>query len=350
MNILLTRTDRIGDVVLSTPAIKVVRDKYPDAYIAFMVRPYAKDIVDGNPYLDEVIIYDKYGKHKSFLSTFFFSFGLRRKKFDLAIALHPTNRAHMIFFLAGIPERVGYDRKMPFFFTKKVPHLKQEGKKHELEYTLELLELAGISGKDKGLFVPVHENDISKIEAILSEHHVGKDAPLIAINPGASCPSKKWPPENFATVAEALAEKYKARIIIIADKENSQLAERVAGGMKHEPLNLSGKTTVGELAALLSKCALFISNDSGPVHIACAVGTPVISIFGRKDPGLSPKRWGPTGARSVVFHKDVGCNPCLAHNCDKGFKCLSAITTDEVLRAAEGLLADAKHVGPSYAP
>ncbi|NQU95891.1 MAG: lipopolysaccharide heptosyltransferase II [Candidatus Omnitrophica bacterium] len=338
MRILLTRTDRIGDVVLSTPAIKAVRDKYPEAHIAFMVRPYAKDIVDGNPYLDEVIIYDKYGKHKSILSTILFALRLKKKKFDKAFMLHPTNRVHLVAYLAGIPERIGFDRKMPFLLTKKVPHIKQEGKKHELEYTLDLLASIGIEAKDKELFVPVHENDIEKVEKLLTEHHVGSDIPLIAVNPGASCPSKRWKPENFSEVCDNLASKYKARILIVSDQASKEFADKVVSGMKYEPVNLAGRTTVGELAALLSKCKLFISNDSGPVHIACAVETPVISIFGRKDPGLSPKRWGPTAEKSATFHKNVGCDPCLAHNCKINFKCLEAITSVEVLSAAEKLL------------
>ncbi|MEE9500248.1 MAG: hypothetical protein V3V42_03020, partial [Candidatus Omnitrophota bacterium] len=185
MRILLTRTDRIGDVVLSTPAIKAMRDKFPASYIAFMVRPYAKDIVEGNPYLDEVIIYDKYGKQKSLFGTIKFAFELRKKKFDRAFMLHPTNRVHLISYLAGIPERIGYDRKLAIFLTKKIPHLKENGKKHELEYTLDLLNSTGIEAKDKELFVPIHEKDIGKIEKILEEYHVGKNVPLVAVNPGA---------------------------------------------------------------------------------------------------------------------------------------------------------------------
>lgn len=338
MKILLTRTDRIGDVALSTPAIKAVRDKFPDSYIAFMVRPYAKDIAEANPYLDEVIIYDKYGRQKSLFNTIKFALKLRRKKFDKAFMLHPTNRVHLIAYLAGIPERVGYDRKLAFFLTKKIPHLKQEGKKHELEYTLEVLKSAGIEAKDKELFVPVHENDIRRVEKILEEYHVGKDALLIAINPGASSASKRWAPQNFAILSDKLAGTLKAKILIVSDKKNTEFADAVAGGMKCECVNLAGKTTVGELTALLSKCRLFISNDSGPVHIASAVGTSVISIFGRSDAGLSPKRWGPRGEKSVVFRKDVGCKTCLAENCNLGFKCLEAITPDEVFKAAEDLL------------
>ena len=338
MRILLTRTDRIGDVVLSTPAIKAVRDKYPDSHIAFMVRPYALDIVQGNPYLDEVIVYDKYGKQKSLLNTIKFARSLRKKEFDLAIMLHPTNRVHIISYVAGIPERVGYDRKLSFLLTKKVHHLKQEGKKHELEYTLDLLKEIGIESKDKELFVPLHERDLLKIESFLDEHHVGRDVPIIAINPGASCPSKRWSPKNFATLSDDLAGKYKARIVIVGDEINKEFAKQVEDEMIHEPINLSGRTTVGELTALFSKCKLFVSNDSGPVHIACAVGTPVISIFGRKDPGLSPERWGPRGEKSVFFHKDVGCTVCLAHNCKIGFKCLEAVTPSEVIEASHKLL------------
>jgi heptosyltransferase-2 len=338
MRILLTRTDRIGDVVLSTPAIKAVRNAYPDAHIAFMVRPYAREIVEGNPYLNEVIVYDKYGKHRNIVNTVRFALGLRTKKFDLAIMLHPTTRVHLMAYLAGIPERVGYDRKAAFLLTHRASHLKQEGKKHESEYTLELLRAIGIKEIDKTPIVPLHKGCMKRIETILDEHHVGRDVALVAVNPGASCPSKRWAPKNFAFVCDGLAGAYKTRTIIVSDEGNSEHARQVAESMRYEPVNLSGKTSIGELAALLSKCTLFISNDSGPVHIACAVGTPVISIFGRKDPGLSPKRWGPIGAGHIVFHKDVGCDICLAHNCRAGFKCLKAITPTEVLEAAKRII------------
>ena len=338
MRILLTRTDRIGDVVLSTPAIKAVRDAYPDSHIAFLTRPYAKDIVEGNPYLDEVIVYDKYGKDKSLSGTVGFAFELKKKKFDLAIMLHPTNRVHLMAFLAGIPKRVGYDRKLSFLLTKRAPHTKETGRMHEVDYTLDLLRRTGIETQDKELFVPVQENSMREVDRLLEEYHVGKDALLVAINPGASCPSKRWLPENFAKVSDALAGSLKARIIIVSSMENKEFAASVARGMKYEPVNLAGRTGVAALTALISKCRLFISNDSGPVHIACAVGTPVISIFGRKDPGLSPRRWGPTSHKSRVFHKDVGCKVCLAHKCEVGFRCLGAVSPDEVLAGARELL------------
>jgi ADP-heptose:LPS heptosyltransferase len=124
----------------------------------------------------------------------------------------------------------------------------------------------------------------------------------------------------------------------VAGGSDKEIGDKVSSLLDANCLNLSGRTTVGELASVLRRSKLFISNDSGPVHVACAVGTPVIAIFGRSDRGLSPKRWGPIGKQDVVLRKDVGCEECLAHRCARGFKCLEAITVDEVVAAAEKIL------------
>ncbi len=338
--ILIIRLDRIGDVVLSTPVIKAVRDAYPESYIAFMVRPYARDIVRGNPYLNEVIIYDKEADEKGFIGNLKFILKLRAKKFDMAMVLHPTTRTHMIAFLAGIPERIGYDKKMGFLLTKRIPHTKQFGLKHEIDYTLDISRYIGIDAKDSTLYMPVSENSEYKIKNIFNSKNFKDEDILIIINPGASCPSKRWNTENFIKTANALIDKYNAKIIVISGAKERVFGDKVAGGIAKNVLNLSGATTVGDLASVLRRARLIISNDSGPVHIACAVGTPVIDIFGRSDRGLSPVRWGPTGKRDIVLHKDVGCDVCLAHNCKIGFKCLKAITVEEVLTAADKILGE----------
>lgn len=338
--ILIIRTDRIGDVLLSTPVIKAVRGNYPYAYVAMMVAPSARDIVDGNPYLDEVIIYDKDGIHKSWFSSLKFTFNLKKKNFDLAIVLHPTNRVHIITFLAGIPERVGYNKKFGFLLTRIVSDEKRFGKKHESEYALDMIRTLGMEIKDKSFFMPIKKESEEYIERLLQDDGVtGKDR-LLAIHPGASCPSKRWPLERFAQVADRLIKDCKLKVIIISSPNPEQvgIAQRVTQLMLNKPIDLSGKTTVSQLASLLKRCTLFISNDSGPVHIASCVGTPVVDIFGRNEPGLSPTRWGPLGKDDVVLHKEVGCIECLAHNCQKDFACLKAITADEVFKAAILLL------------
>jgi heptosyltransferase II len=336
--ILIVRTDRIGDVVLSTPVIKAVRDAYTGSHIAMLVRPYARDIVEGNPYLNEVIVYDKSGSEKDLRGNIRFIDMLKNKRFDLAIMLHPTQRTHMVAAFAGIPVRVGYDRKCGFLLTKRIPHTKQFGLKHEIDYALDMLRYIGIAPKDRSLYMPVNKESESRIEKLLGDNGIRTADTVIAVNPGASCPSKRWACENFAAAARGLIKKYGAKIIIIAGRDDQAYGDKTASLIGKGCLNLSGKTSVADLASVLKRAKLFISNDSGPVHIACAVGTPVIAIFGRSDRGLSPDRWGPSGKNDIVIHKDVGCDVCLAHSCRIGFKCLEAITAEEVLKAADQIL------------
>lgn len=336
--ILIIRTDRIGDVLLSTPAIKALRRKFPQSYIAMMVRPYARDIVLGNPYLDEVIIYDKYAAQRKFWKSIRFAWSLREKKFDLALILHPTNRVHMAAFLAGIKKRVGFNRNLSFLLTDKIGHRKQEGQKHELEYTLDVIRSLGIEVEDKALFMPVRKDSEMHIDEFLAAQGIERGEKLIALHPGASCPSKIWPKERFAQVADRLSEQFKVKIAVVAGPDDVDTGKGVIGLMHSACIDATGKTTVSQLASLLRRCCLFVSNDSGPVHIASAVGVPVVAIFGRSQPGLSPLRWGPTGRHDIVLHKDAGCQACLAHNCQKGFACLKSISVQEVLSAAEDLL------------
>ncbi len=336
--ILIARTDRLGDVVLSTPVIKFLREKYPRAYIAFMVRPENRDVVANNPYLDEVLLYDKNHYHKSLFKTLVFALGLRKKKFDTAIALHPENRVHIMLFVAGIPVRIGYDRKLGVLLTKRLPHHKQEGLKHEIDYNFELIKELGLDteGADRRPYMVTSSADKELVDSVLRDHDLKRD--MIAVHPGASCPSKRWMPERFAEVAKRLSREYKADIVLVGGDETVEYSRVVASSIGPEARNFTGMLRVGELAELLSRCRVFISNDSGPVHVAVARGTPVVVIFGRKDPGLSPRRWGPVGADSVVLHGDAGCSVCKAHNCEKEFECLKAVTAEDVFKAAEELL------------
>ena len=336
--ILIVRTDRIGDVLLSTPVIKALRDAYPNAYIAMMVGPAARDIVEGNPYLDEAVVYDKDGRHKTWMESVRFARTLKKKKFDLAVILHPTNRVHLVTFLAGIPKRVGYDRKMGFLLTDRLSHTKQLGEKHELEYSLDIVRYLGIEPQDKNLFMPLRPESEEWASEFFTKEGIEETDRLLAVHPGASCPSKIWPSERFAETADRLADKYRLKIILIAGPKDIGLVQNVIKNLRHPAIDLSGKTSVSQLASILKRCQLLISNDSGPVHIASGVGIPVISIFGRNQNGLSPTRWGPRGKKDRVLHREVGCRECLAHKCGKGFACLKAITAQEVTQVADSIL------------
>ncbi len=333
----------MGDVILSTPVIRSLRVMHPDAYLAMMVRPEHRELVEGNPDLNAVILYDKEGAEKSWWGSLRFARSLRRHRFDAALILHSTNRVILVSWLAGIRRRVGYARRLPWLLTDSIPYIKREGNRHELEYNLHLLRLIGPStgsgqAIDRNLFVPTTPAQEASVAAFLRDHRLSGSEPLIILHPGASCPSKRWPARRYASVGDYMAQRRGARIVVVTGSGEGSFGEAVVRRMKQPAVPAFGRFSLGELACLFRKARCLISNDSGPVHLACAVGTPVVSIFGRWGGGLSPTRWGPTGPKSVVLHHDIGCRPCLAHRCTIGFACLEAVTEEEVIAAAEGLI------------
>lgn len=321
--ILVVRTDRMGDVLLSTPVIKNLRDNFPGAYIAVMVKDSLVDLLRNNPYLDEVIAFDKKQKHKGLINSVRFARELKKRNFDLALILHPTFRVHLILFFAGIKQRIGYDKKWGGLNTRILKHTKQFGQKHESEYALDFLKELGIEDFDKNLFMPVYRESEKWADDLLAERKLD-NSKIITVHCQASCPSKIWPKEYFDDLIEKVIKDYSTHIIYIGEKPDQGIEEREGR------INLTGKTNISQLASIIKRSRLFISNDSGPVHMAVALGVPVISIFGRKQPGLGPKRWGPLGENSVSLHKDIGCQICLAHDCKKEFACLKAVDPKEV--------------------
>ncbi|MBI2094338.1 MAG: lipopolysaccharide heptosyltransferase II [Candidatus Omnitrophica bacterium] len=338
--LLLIRLDRLGDVVLSIPTIEMLRRYFPHVFLAIMVRPACKDVVENHPALNELLLYDKEGTDGTWLGTVRFAKKLRRFQFDMALVLHPSSRSHWIPWLARIPIRIGFNRKSPWLLTHRLPHEKQEGQKHEALYTLGTLRIFGITPIENPPppVIILQPAAIRRVKTLLQEAGLKTQESLIAIHPSASCISKRWMPERFAQVADWLVQNDGAKVCLIAGAEDRSLADAVARLMRQPSLNLAGKLTVAELAALLTQCRLLLSNDSGPVHVAAAVGIPVVDIFGRNQQGLSPKRWGPLGKGHVVLHKEVGCITCLAHRCDIEFLCLTALTADEVYRAVKSVL------------
>lgn len=342
--ILVIRLDRIGDLVLSTPVLTALRDAFPGAAVSVMVQPVCEDLVQGHPAVHEVIVYDKRGKHRSPFQTMRFALSLRSHKFDVALVLHPTNRSHWIVWLAGIPTRIGYARKLgAWLLNRPLVHRKQEGTRHERDYTLELLKPLGITPRAIPPTVALQDKAKSSVEAMLTQASIPSTHRLVTIHPSASCPSKRWLPERFAQVADRLIEEQGVSVCIVAAATELVHAEAVKRAMRRDAVMLAGKLSVAELTACLVRSELLVSNDSGPVHIAAAVGTAVVDIFGRNQRGLSPQRWGPIGEGHIILHKDVGCVTCLAHNCDIQFRCLTELTVDEVYQAAASLLNRTAH-------
>lgn len=335
--ILVTRTDRIGDLVLTTPVFKALREKFPSAWIAALVFIEHRDIVKGNPYLDEVILYDKKGSEKGVLGQILFASMLRRKKFDLVIHCHGTNRMHLASWLAGIPRRLGYERRAPWALTHVHPYDKKAGQKQEAEYLFHLLEPLGIARPDKiEMFFPLSERAERSLENLLFHYQVSKEKPWVILNPAASDITKMWPAEKFAEFAARLQKEMPCVFFAIGALNDRPVVESLREKSKVPIVDLGGKLTLGMLGSLLKRSTLLVSNDSGPVHIATAVGTPVVSIFGRYEPGLGPDRWRPLGEKCRVVAKDVSDVPLS----ERKFTYIDEIAVEEVYRAAKDLLQD----------
>jgi len=332
LRVLVTRTDRLGDLVLSTPVFEALRRKFPKALISALVFQENREVVEGNPHINEVILYDKKGREKGLWGQARLAFKLGAQKFDLVIHLHATNRMHLLTWAAGIPRRLGWRRKCAWALTHSFPDVKKEGLKHEAFYNFDLLEPLEIyaqAGKIRA-YVPRNEKNRRSLDELLAHRGLHTKKPWVVFNPAASCPSKIWPAERFAELADQIQTRYAVECLVIGTRGDRALTERMIKAAKAPIHDLSGSLSIGTLAELLSRTGLLISNDSGPVHLANAVGAPVISIFGRNQAGLSPLRWGPLDPSSRVVWKDAGCETCAAHLCPIHFLCLDVISVSDV--------------------
>jgi lipopolysaccharide heptosyltransferase II len=339
-NILIVRLDRIGDAALSFPAVTAVRAKYPNARITWLVRPAVRELVERCPDSDEVIEYDysKKGRHRGLLGWLSLVRQLRRRGFDMTFVLHPTARSHVTAAASGIPYRAGYSARGGWMLTHRIQDLRRDGYQHESRYAQDVVRALGIPSTDAAPRLLLYREDHLSAEALLRRAGADPERPYAVFHAGSSSESKCWPREHFLTLAREFAAKG-CQVVWTGDGStrqiNAWLAERVASS------DLTGLTSVPALGALCRNAVVTISNDSGPAHVAAAAGARVLSLFGRKEPGLSERRWAPLGADVRALRKDVGCVVCLADRCPIGFECLRALEPGAVWEAASELIARA---------
>ncbi len=281
-NILVVRNDRFGEFLLNIPVFRALKEAYPDAQLTLAVNPAVRELAECIEYADKVAVWDDNFKK-----------GLRKHKFNLCIVLNPTKEAHVLSFWAGIPKRVGYDRKWGILLTHKMPDNKNLGLKHEVEYNLDLVGLLGVKTPDKSISLgklPVCKNP--------------KYAEAVVIHPFTSDPVKQWPIERFQQLAKDLSNQGGLRVLIVGKDEGGG---REFDDLGNNIINLINKTTLVGLAQVLKQCKLLISCDSGPMHLAVAVGTPVVALFRNDLVGKTSKRWGPWGKGHIVIERsDLG--------------------------------------------
>lgn len=320
-----------GDCVLLTPAFKAIKQKYNTSYVAVMAPQRVSGLFEDNPSIDEVIIFDEKETHKSLKSKVAFIKELKEKEFDAAFLVHRSFTRALICLLAGIKKRIGYKRlKNSFVLTDKIDLPDEDI--HRQDYYLHLFEGAGINIDDRTPQVFIPEAARESAKKLLSQ--IQDVSRLVGINVAANWPLKRWPKEFFGRLADRLIDELGAQVVFIGDDKESELIEDVMASMKKEAYNLCGKTTLKELAALMDNCRLFLSNDSGPAHLAASLSIPTLVLFGPTSSSIT----SPRGGAVMIIQKDSGCKiPCYKLDCKDNI-CMKNITVDEVFSEAKKVL------------
>ncbi len=326
----------LGDVLFSTPALKALRMANPDAFIAVIVHPRTKEILENNPNIDELIVFDERLKDRHLLGKLKFVSQIRKKKFDTVYLFHRSFTRSMLMALAKIPNRIGYKAKKRtgLLLTKKISLPKQN--LHRVEYFLNILKNTGVPCQSNEYEFFLDDASRKRIGEFLAAKLIAPTDFTIVLNPGGNWDLKRWGPERFSQSANELMSKFKAKIIITGSAKDLPLARQIASKMKEPPIITCGETSLKEFGALIERSKLFISADSGPMHIAVALGTPTIALFGPTSPEIT----GPIGKGKIkVIHKDIGCIiPCYNVKC-KDNRCMQAISVEDVLKAAQDIIA-----------
>jgi heptosyltransferase-2 len=342
MKIMIRATNWVGDAIMALPALRAIRQRHPDATISIVARPYVADIYREQQVCDELIPYDPNGEHHGWSGGEKLASELRNCKFDVALLLQNAFDAAWLAWRAQIPQRIGYARDArSLLLTKAIPVPKPgEIPPHEKFYYLELLCRAGwLDRLTDEPHITLRVPDATRHRALQTLLEAGSrpHATRIAVGAGASYGSAKcWPPDRFAKALNALLSRTDADVILFGTPSELPVSAAIAAGLQRAPINLTGKTSIADLPALLSQCHLFLGNDSGAMHVAAAVGLPVVAVFGPTD----PKGTAPVTPRVTIVQQKPYCSPCFLRCCPTDHRCMTAVTPVMAESALQSALAE----------
>ena len=328
MKILIRATNWVGDAILALPALRAVRKRFPDGQIAIVARPYVAEIYREQGIGDELVAYEPNGRHRGWRGKELLARELRAKKFDVALLLQNAFDAAWLAWRAGVPQRIGYARDGRSFLLTKAIKVPKRGEipPHERFYYLELLRRAGwIEQLQDDSHIALHVPDAARHRALqtLVEAGARSNALRVAVGAGASYGSAKcWPPDRFAKALNDFLSHKDADVILFGTVAEASVSSAIASEMRRPPIDLTGKTSIAELPSLLSQCHLFLGNDSGAMHVAAAVGLPVVAIFGPTD----PEGTAPVTPRASIAQQKPYCSPCFLRRCPTDHRCMKAVT------------------------
>ena len=334
--ILVRATNWVGDAVMSLPALRALRRQFPKAHISILAKPWVADLYAREGFCDDLIPYTA----RTLFEKWSAARVLRSRKFDTAILLQNAFEAAAIAYLAGIPERIGYARDgRAFLLTRAIPVPKPgEIPRHESFYYLELLRRAGIVDEmrqDQNAAIRLEGASAARSAGLDRFRQLGLGETVIGVSPGAAYgTAKRWLPERFAESANQVAGELGASVAIFGSTAECGLCESVAASINGPHKNFAGKTSLAEFIDLAAACRVYLTNDSGAMHIASALGVPTVAVFGATDDLAT----GPTGPLAKVVREQVECSPCLKRECPIDHRCMTRVSAVRVADAALDLL------------
>ena len=331
-NILIIKLRYIGDVLLATPTVRAIKAARPDVRVTMMVNRGTEDVLSGNPDIDELIALDK----GSLAAQSRLIAGLRHRRFDTVIDLTDGDRSAFLSWTSGAPVRIGFNDEHRWrgrYYTQVVQPM--PGVRHRIDRDLEVLKPMSIQAvsKDPQLWLTPEEEHSA--DQLLDQLGVQRSQPMVILQPGARYWFKAWPPERYAELADRFRSQHGCQVLIGGSDQDIDLAQQIRQRAKSSLVIMAGRTTIKQFAAIAKTSALFVGSDSGAMHIASAVGTPVVALFGPS----SPREWGPRGGPVEVLYKEIDCRSCFHPTCTKGEEnCMKLIAVDEVMSASGRLM------------
>lgn len=344
--ILVLRYRFIGDTILTVPFLRNLRNAHPDAYIAWVITPGTMEVVSGIPYVDELIFWDPVtihadsrGTHKTWRDKLGFIMELRAKKFNKVYVLKRSLSSAIMAFLSGAGKRVGFATEgRGFLLTTRVPY---NSGQHEVQNFLDVLRADKVPVKDDYLESWLTDDELDFAERFYQDAGVSPGETLIGIHPFAANPPRSWHLDNFKELANKLQQQYDCRIVFFGGPRDAAVVEELISAVTPKPVIAVGGTTLRQSMALIRRLKLMICNDSGIMHLAASLRTPLVAIYGPQ----SPDKFGPWGEMSRIVYRGMPCSPCRqkffteCQPSDRGRpECLESITVDEVFSAAASLM------------
>ena len=338
--VLIQSPNWLGDMVMFTPILAAVRNAFPQWHLSLLAKPPSASLLERSLDIDDIVVYRDPGVHSGWRGCVKLGAQLREQEYDLAILFQNAIRAAVVARLAGIPLRLGYNTDGRGWLLTHSIARPIEGKRQPLiTYFRGLLPTLGITFEESAPALYTSEEEDTHAAGILRQHGIGSADSLIGLNPGSVYgTAKQWSFRRYAAVADRLGAATGAKIVVFGGPGEEGLGACIAQAMRMSPIVLSGRTSVRELMALLKRCQVLVSNDTGPMHVASALGVPVVAIFGPTDPMAT----APVSTNYALVTTQVGCSPCLLRACPIDHACMNGIEEHEVYGTVMALLKHSK--------